>query len=197
MPILENPKHERFAQELAKGKSQAEAYQTAGYKPSEPHASRLASNGKVTARVIELLQRASERAEVSVATVLAELAKIGFANIQDYLKVTKGGDPFVDLSAMTRDQAAAVQQVTVEDFKDGRGEDARDVRKITFKLADKRAALVDIGKHLGMFRELHELSGKDGGPIQTQEVSARGIILDRLAGRAARSGEGGDTGKPH
>jgi phage terminase small subunit len=35
MSALDNPKHERFAQELAKGKSQVEAYAEAGYKPSE------------------------------------------------------------------------------------------------------------------------------------------------------------------
>src|SRR5262249_54524477 len=48
----------------------------------------------------------------------------------------------VDFSKLTRDQAAALQEATVEDFKDGRGEDAHDVRKIPFKLADERAALV-------------------------------------------------------
>ena len=36
-PLL-NSKHERFAQELAEGKSMNEAYEAAGYKPSRPHA---------------------------------------------------------------------------------------------------------------------------------------------------------------
>ena len=44
---LKNPKHERFAQELAKGKSATEAYRLAGYKPDDGHASRLAGNGRV------------------------------------------------------------------------------------------------------------------------------------------------------
>lgn len=57
--MLDNPKQERFAQALAAGKSQAEAYHAAGYKPSEPHASRLASNGKVADRVAELQGRAA------------------------------------------------------------------------------------------------------------------------------------------
>lgn len=33
MPALDNPRHERFAQELAKGKTADEAYQTAGLMP--------------------------------------------------------------------------------------------------------------------------------------------------------------------
>ncbi len=34
MPTLTNCRHERFAQELAKGKSAAEAYTLAGFKPT-------------------------------------------------------------------------------------------------------------------------------------------------------------------
>lgn len=162
MPILQNAKHEKFAQELAKLKTQDAAYAAAGYKPNASHASRLARDGKVAARVSELVAVGARKAEIEVADVLRELAKIGFANMLDYSRVTEDGEPIVDLSAMTRDQAAAVQQFTVEDFKDGRGEQARDVRKVTFKLYDKRAALVDIGNHLGMFKQLHEHTGKDG-----------------------------------
>ncbi|WP_292572072.1 hypothetical protein [Mesorhizobium sp.] len=73
MPSLKNPRHEAFARALAKGKTQAEAYGEAGYQPSEPHASRLASNGKVVARVKELLGRAAERAVVSIETIARQL----------------------------------------------------------------------------------------------------------------------------
>lgn len=76
MPVLSNPKHERFAQELAKGKSQAEAYSTAGYAPSEPNASRLTSNDKVQARVAEILDRAATRAEITVASITERLLAI-------------------------------------------------------------------------------------------------------------------------
>lgn len=76
MPALENPKHERFAQELAKGYSQAEAYASVGYKPSEPHASRLASSGKVSARVSEILERSAIRTEITVAGITDRLLAI-------------------------------------------------------------------------------------------------------------------------
>jgi hypothetical protein len=108
------------------------------------------------------------RHDITVDRILVELSKIGFSNILDYMKV-QGPDAFVDLSTLTRDQAAAIQEITVEDYRDGRGEDARDVRRVKFKLADKRAALAEMGKHLGMFKELHEHSGKDGGPIKVED----------------------------
>jgi phage terminase small subunit len=71
---------------------------------------------------------------------------------------------------LTRVQAAALQEVTVEDYVDGRGDDgrgdgARDVKRVKFRLGDKRAALVDLGRHLGMFVNKHQHTGKDGGPI--------------------------------
>lgn len=76
MGVLSNPKHERFAQELAKGKCQSEAYAAAGYAPSEPNASRLTRNDKVAARVTELQERAAIRTEVTVANITERLLKI-------------------------------------------------------------------------------------------------------------------------
>lgn len=76
MTVLTNPKHERFAQALAKGKSQAEAYAEAGYAPSEPNASRLTRNDKVQARVAELQDRGAIRAEVTLANLIQEAADI-------------------------------------------------------------------------------------------------------------------------
>lgn len=42
-----------------------------------------------------------------------------------------------------------------------------------------------------------EHTGKDGGPIQTEDVSGRELIAGRIAGIAARVGQEGNTGKPH
>lgn len=42
---------------------------------------------------------------------------------------------------------------------------------IKIKFHDKLSALDKIGRHLGMFVEKHELTGKDGGPIETADVS--------------------------
>jgi hypothetical protein len=74
--VLSNPRHERFAQELAKGKSATEAYGLAGYKPSQPNAARLISNDMIAARVQELLAKAAERAEITVASVTENLRRL-------------------------------------------------------------------------------------------------------------------------
>ena len=73
MPILKNNKHELFAQALAKGKSQIEAYGLAGYKPDKGAASRLSTNVNVQACVSELKERAAKRAEITVGSLIEEL----------------------------------------------------------------------------------------------------------------------------
>ena len=55
VPVLDNQRHERFAQELAKGKTADEAYQLAGYKPNRGNATTPKANQSIAARVAELL----------------------------------------------------------------------------------------------------------------------------------------------
>lgn len=73
MPALSSPKHERFAQELAKGKTQIESYVAAGYKANPSAASRLSEDVKICERVAEIQERGAIRAEVTVASLLAEI----------------------------------------------------------------------------------------------------------------------------
>jgi phage terminase small subunit len=155
------PKQQKFVEEYLIDLNATQAAIRAGY--SEHTASSIGhenlSKPEIQEAIAARRKAIADEVGITPEKIVAEFAKIGFCNMQDYLRVTGGGDPFVDLSEMTLDQAAAVAEVTVEDFVDGRGDDARDVRKVRFKLADKRAALVDIGKHLGMFKERVEHSG--------------------------------------
>jgi phage terminase small subunit len=155
------PKQARFVQEYLIDLNATQAAIRAGYsaKTAEQIGHQLLKKTSVAEAVAQAQAKLSEKTGITVERVLEEYAKLGFANMQDYIRVTDEGDAYVNLSEMSRDQAAAIAEVKVEDFKDGRGEDARDVRRVTFKLSDKRAALDSIAKHLGMFTEKHEHSG--------------------------------------
>ncbi|HEV2303168.1 MAG TPA: terminase small subunit [Stellaceae bacterium] len=168
------PKQQRFVEEFIVDYNGTQAAIRAGYskRSANEQAARLLAKDSVAAAVAGAREAQSKRTEITADAVLAELVKLGFANMADYMKVGPHGDPYLDFSALTRDQAAALQEVTVEDFVDGRGEDARDVRRVKFKLADKRAALVDLGRHLGMFPSKVEMTGKDGAPVIIQISAA-------------------------
>ena len=162
-----SPKQARFIDEYLVDLNAAQAAIRAGY---SARTARSIGQENLTkpeiAAAIEAAQRSqSVRTGITADMVIAELAKIGFANMADYMKTTPGGNPYLDFASLTRDQAAALQEVTVEDYVDGRGDDARDVKRVKFRLGDKRAALVDLGRHLGMFVKKHQHTGKDDGPI--------------------------------
>jgi phage terminase small subunit len=63
--------------------------------------------------------------------VLEELSKLGRANMADFMRVGPDGAPVLNFAGLSRDQSAALVQVTVEVFMDGRGEDARALQTIT------------------------------------------------------------------
>src|SRR5262249_39825482 len=90
--------------------------------------------------------------DVTADRVIKELAYLGFANMQDYIRVTDDGYAYVNLSELTREQAAAIQQLDCETYTE-QGENGREVKKVKIKLADKKSALELLGKHVGVFKE--------------------------------------------
>lgn len=76
MGALANQRHELFAQAVAKGKSQREAYLSAGYSVraeiADVNASRLLSDARVSGRVAELQEKAAEK----VGLTLNDLVKM-------------------------------------------------------------------------------------------------------------------------
>src|SRR5258708_23926422 len=122
-------------------------------------AARLLGNVRVQARIAEIMRAGAERAEVTVEQVVRELKLIGFSDIRKVVswrnelvtRTEKGedGEPvmvlmprvtIVDADKISDEAAAAVAEVwqTVNGA-------------LRVKLHDKHAALVSIGKHLGMF----------------------------------------------
>lgn len=158
------PKQQRFVEEYLVDLNATQAAIRAGY--SEKTAGAIGAENltkpEISAAIAAKREELAKNCAVSAERVIRELALIGFANMKDYLSITSGGDPFIDLSNLTRDQAAAIAEVTVEDFTEGRGDDARDVRRVKFKLADKKGALVDLGRHLKLFTDKVEVeAGED------------------------------------
>lgn len=71
MPVLKNPKHERFAQLVVKGETLRQAYISAGYVDNEKNAARLKKNEGVASRIDELQEKVAEKA-VTTALDIAE-----------------------------------------------------------------------------------------------------------------------------
>ena len=188
MPALKNARRERFCQEISNGKPLEVAHGLAGYVADRRNAANLRNRNDIARRITELLEKreaidtavtakAMEKLAITKEAILSELAKIAFANMQDYMKVGPDGAPTLNFKDLTRDQAAALVEITVEEFRDGRT-DAREVRRVKFKLGDKKGALVDLGKHFGMFIERHEI-GEPGEFARMSDAELSQALLEQ------------------
>lgn len=193
-------KQEAFCQAYIETGNASEAYRRAydASKMKEASVNRVAhdllKNLKIASRLEELRLGIQQRHEVTVDKIIRELALIGFSNMLDYVQTQDDGTAYVDLSALSRDQAAAISEITVESYTEGHGEDARPVKKVKFKLTDKRGALVDLGKHLGMFPT--QVSGKiEHDHKHDHQHRAVSDTADWVAGLLA-SGAGRPSAKP-
>lgn len=193
MALLKNPRHERFAQEIASGKSATQAYAAAGFESHRQNAARLRSNDDIKARVEQILSQAALRVEITQARVLAEMGKIGFADIRRavtwYSQTTVAViDADADVNALIDEgeiRHAVQNQVELKSSDDLDDDTAAAIREVSMtdkgslsiKFHDKRGALADIGRVLGMFTDKTELSGPAGGPIETV-TEIRETIVD-------------------
>ncbi|MCF5656078.1 terminase small subunit [Pseudomonas poae] len=153
-------KQQRFVDEYLKDLNATQAAIRAGYSKNtaDQQASRLLTNVKVRGYLAERQDDRSKRTEITQDMVLRELAKIGFSDIRKVVRwgetqvrmvdgdegeaedmVPYHGLALIDSAEVDDSTAAAIAEVS----------QGRDGLKV--KLHDKKGALVDIGRHLGMF----------------------------------------------
>ncbi len=140
-------KQERFVEEYLIDLNATQAAIRAGYSPktAQEQASRLLSNVMVQQAIAKAMAERSKRTGINQDRVLRELARIGFAKITDVID-PKTAKIKEDAS---EDDLACIQSVKIKPNEFGV---EREV-----KLYDKKSALVDLGKHLGMFKDRVEL----------------------------------------
>lgn len=78
MPVLQKPRWEIFAQQVAKGETTIVAYEKAGYNRNIGNASRLAKQQLIIQRVQEIHANAARRADISVQRVVEGIGSIAF-----------------------------------------------------------------------------------------------------------------------
>jgi phage terminase small subunit len=168
--------------------------------------SRLLRYAQVEEALKAAVQARSARTQITADDVVIELAKLAFSNIFDFITMQSDGSVFVDLSRVPRHEVAALHEVTIDEYTEQAGEEARKVKRIRIKLCDKKSALDSLARHLGMGIDRHELRemrsanatreqrlesmrrylplGEDLGP----SVVDREAVRDRSAGGAGLPG---------
>lgn len=149
-------KQKRFVEEYLIDLNAKQAAIRAGYsvKNADKIGSELLGKTRVQQAVSEAIAERSRRTGVNQDRVVRELARIAFSNFSDIV------DP--DTARIrkdaTEDDLACIQSIKIKPNEFGT---EREVR-----LFDKRAALVDLGKHLGMWnKDAGGEPGEDGVTI--------------------------------
>ena len=182
MPVLTNPKQERFAQELAKGTSASEAYEIAGYKPNRHNAAALAREQHILARTAELL---AEREQIHAQSTAEAIQRVS---------LTK---EWVIATLIDNVQRA----MQAEPVTDREGEPTGEY---TYQGTVANRSLELLGKELGMFVDRKVVQKIDPLDDITDPDILRRILAERaerigettIAARLAR-GEGPARGKIH
>jgi phage terminase small subunit len=135
----------------------------------------------------------SQKLEVTQERVVAELAKIGFSDVR---RLFDDGGRLHHVTMLPDDAAACIQSIEVDAKRSRKLSSDEETTEyeaeatLKIRLWDKRAALVDLGKHLGMFKERVELTGKDGNAIEIEQKVKEDadVVASAIASLAERAG---------
>lgn len=156
------PKQARFCEEYVIDLCAGKALVRAGFskRTAVSKASQLLTEPHVQARIKELQDQISKRNELSADKVIQEMMALAFYNVQDL--VTANQD-IVNIKRADRNKLKPVTGVKVTKIKGG--------TSVELKLADKLGALMNLGKHLGIFE-------KDNKQKSTALVSNQYVLPD-------------------
>jgi hypothetical protein len=141
MPVLNNQKHEIFAQMMAAGKDRPFAVTLAGYSPrgADNQAYRLLQIDDVQSRIKELQEQSARATVMSTIERKELLSLIARVNVTDMWEVTEDGIS-LRYGTIPAWLAPAVQEVKFESWSGGKNKRAQGSR-LTIKLYDKLKAV--------------------------------------------------------
>ena len=165
-----------------------QAAEDAGYSKSYAKNHAFALREQMGPLIMQLQEQAKKLSAISTSRVQSELAAMGFANIVDYFNIDEDSGAITpkQFNELTRDQAAAIQEVKMIDITN---EETGEVKYVigSIKLADKRANLVELGKTLGMFNKI-VIEDKRESKLLMQDIpttalqEAETLLLSAAAG---------------
>lgn len=166
------PKQAAFVQEYLKDLNATQAAIRAGFsaKTAEWIGPQVLGKSHVSDAIAEAIKAREARTQITQDRVLREFARIAFLDPRALFDDKGAPRRIVDLDDDTAAAVAGLDVATVGNTEIGIGE----VQKI--KIADKIAALTQLGRHLGMFNDKLKVGGDAENPLR--------LLLDEISGRS-------------
>jgi phage terminase small subunit len=175
---LEDPREERFVILYVENPNGTQAAIAAGYSPKSAHtiAHRLLKRSKIKDAIARRNAELMVELDFTPERIVREIAKVAAVNMADFVSIDNEGNPHIDLGGVKRRQLAAVGAVEGPIVEEGRLVKAPKIR-----MHDKLKALDMLAKMARLYpAERTELTGADGGPIQTANLNVHKVDLAGL-----------------
>lgn len=199
---LLSDRQERFINLYLATLDATKAYTKAGYGKNTKHAAIQAAwlirQPAISAEIDRRMEAAKKKYDITNERILGEIARIGFSNWMDYGYVDAAGDFKLDLTAMTRDQAAALGELEYHPVVVGRGGTVSGGNLKKVKLLDKLGALKELAKinriggegdqpttHLVNLNLMLNMSDKEAAEAYARELTLDASQYRRLLGGTA------------
>lgn len=170
--------------------NKTDALRRAGYKNPNSQLTKF----ELPAVKLEMARRekkVQERYEVSYDRVVGELARIAFSSVLDFAEIQKDGTILYDFSETTADEMKALGEVSIETYTEGRGEGAREIKRIRVKPWNKLQALQDLMRHAGLSKEKTPFEG--AADLVDRILAGRKRTPNKSERLISNGGEDGDT----
>lgn len=178
------PKEARFVLEYLVDLDVERAANVAGFSPSMAHTKAFmwVRDGKTKPHVFNAIRKQQakliRKTEVTQERIVTEYAKLGFL---DPSRFYDSDGELIPVPDLPKEVAATLTEINVLTSINPDGDSIDTLKKI--KWSDKKGALDSLSRHLGMFIDKHELTGKDGSKLFPELSDAD--LDDRIAAMTA------------
>jgi phage terminase small subunit len=155
-------RRQAFVREYLVDMNAAAAYLRAGYrarsaKVASASAARLLACASIRAAIDAALAERAERTQIKADRALRELARVAFSDMREFASWGPDGVVLKDSAAVLGDAAPCVAEVSQKAGAHG--------PSLRIKLHAKVPALVQLGKHLGLFPDKVQHGGDPENPV--------------------------------
>ena len=180
-----DPRELTVKQELAitefmnNGGKKADAMRAAGYSETfaKTRHSYFFNLPQVQARLELRRKRLAKRHDLTQDWIIKRFMDMADAGntLAKFKKIGEDGELFWDFTGATEEDLALVSELSYDYYTEGRGDQAKDVKKFKVTLPDRKAALDSLARHLGLFNDKLQVTTD---PVKTLQ-EARNQALKR------------------
>ena len=157
-------KQQRFCDEYLIDMNANAAALRAGYSKATASTGQLMREPKIAAYLEGRTKEVRQKLQVDHEAIVAELAKMAFANLGDYFGADGKLKP---MNEMTRDEKAALWNLKITDHKDGSS-------TVQLRLCSKLSAIEKLARHTGFYKAAEKKAEQErAAPAQASAVEEK------------------------